>query len=75
MLNYTLEGLKMVCEISTVKELSLSEFIKILYEFENIDALVQCVKNLKNQYSLDEVKKLSDEELLKEFMKAENQVK
>lgn len=64
----------MVCEISTVKELSLSEFIKILYEFDNIDALVQCVKNLKDQYSLDEVKKLSDEELLKEFMKAENQV-
>lgn len=64
----------MVCEISTVKELSLSEFIKILYEFENIDALVQCVKNLKEEYTLDEVKKLSDEELLKEFMKAENQV-
>ena len=64
----------MVCEISTVKELSLSEFIKILYEFDNVDALVRCVKNLKDQYSLDEVKKLSDEELLKEFMKAENQV-
>lgn len=64
----------MVCEISTVKELSLSEFIKILYEFESIDALVQCVKNLKEEYTLDEVKKLSDEELLKEFMKAENQV-
>ena len=64
----------MVCEISTVKELSLSEFIKILYEFENLDALVECVNNLKKEYSLDEVKKLSDEELLKEFMKAEKQL-
>ncbi|AWX32157.1 MAG: hypothetical protein IJJ11_06610 [Methanosphaera sp.] len=62
----------MVCELNTQKELSLSEFIKILYEFNNIDALTLCVKTLKDKYTLDEVKDLSDEELYKYFVEAEN---
>lgn len=64
----------MVCEISTTKEMSLSEFVKILYEFENIEALVKCVNNLKDKYTLDEVKNLSDEEIFREFLKAEQSV-
>ena len=61
----------MVCELDTKKELSLSEFIRILYEFDNIDALTSCVKTLQEQYTLDEVKALSDEEIFKYFIEAE----
>ncbi|RAP54453.1 MAG: hypothetical protein BZ137_02145 [Methanosphaera sp. rholeuAM130] len=64
----------MVCELNTQKELSLSEFIKILYEFDNIDALTVCVKTLKDEYTLDEVKALSDEDLYKYFVEAENAI-
>ncbi|MDO5826509.1 MAG: hypothetical protein Q4Q22_09015 [Methanosphaera sp.] len=64
----------MVCELNTQKELSLSEFIKILYEFDNIDALTACVKTLKDEYTLDEVKALSDEDLYKYFVEAENAI-
>ena len=61
----------MVCELDTKKELSLSEFIRILYEFDNIDALTSCVKTLQEKYSLDEVNALSDEEIFKYFIEAE----
>jgi hypothetical protein len=65
----------MVCELNTKKELSLAEFIKILYEFNNVEALTLCVKNLKEKYTLDEVKNLSDEELYKYFVEAEKMLR
>ena len=60
----------MVCEFTPRKELSLSDFIKILYEFDDIEKLVRCVENLKETMTLDEVKNLSDEEMFRLFMDA-----
>ncbi|MBQ6220326.1 MAG: hypothetical protein IJJ47_11385 [Methanosphaera sp.] len=64
----------MVCEINYNHEMLLSDFIKTLYEFENIDALVECVNTLKEEKTLDEVKKMSEEEMFKYFLAAENKV-
>ena len=60
----------MVCEFTPRNELSLSDFIKILYEFDDIEKLVRCVENLKETMTLDEVKNLSDEEMFRIFMDA-----
>lgn len=66
----------MVCEINyEEKEMSLSEYIKSLCEFENIEALFECVKTLKEEKSLDEIKNLNDEEMLTYFMAAEKSVR
>ena len=66
----------MVCEINyEPKEMSLSEYIKGLCEFENIDALFECVKTLKEEKSLDEIKDMSDEEMLIYFSKAESRTR
>lgn len=62
----------MVCEINyEKKEMSLSEYIKSLCEFENVEALFECVKTLKEEKSLDEIKEMDDEEMLIYFMDAE----
>lgn len=60
----------MVCEITPRNELSLAEFIKILYEFDDIEKLVRCVNILKESMTLEEVKNLSDEEMFELFMDA-----
>ena len=40
----------MVCEINyEAKEMSLSDYIKNLCEFENVEALFECVKMLKKK--------------------------
>lgn len=65
----------MVCEINyEPKEISLSEYIKNLCEFENVDALFECVKTLKAEKTLDEIQSMNDEEMLIYFMKAEKEV-
>ena len=65
----------MVCEINyEKKEVSLSEYIKNLCEFENVEALFECVKQLKEEKSIDEIKKLSDEEIFILFTNAEKSV-
>ncbi len=65
----------MVCEINyEKKEVSLSEYIKNLCEFENVEALFECVKQLKEEKSIDEIKKLSDEEIFIAFTNAEKSV-
>lgn len=61
----------MACEISTEKELSLADFIKILYEFDDIDSLYVCVKKLREDYSLDEINNMSDEEIFKYFIESQ----
>ena len=65
----------MVCEINyEAKEISLSEYIKNLCEFENVEALFECVKTLKAEKTMDEIKEMNDEEMLIYFMKAEKEV-
>lgn len=65
----------MVCEINyEAKEVSLSEYIKNLCEFENVEALFECVKTLKAEKTMDEIKEMNDEEMLMYFMKAEKEV-
>lgn len=59
----------MACELPMEKEMSLSEFIKILYEFEDLDTLYECVKSIKEKYTLDEVNELSDEDMYNYFIK------
>lgn len=66
----------MVCEINyEEKEMSLSEFIKGLCEFENVEALFECVKTLKEEKSLDEIKQMNDEDMLIYFMNAEKKTR
>ncbi len=66
----------MVCEINyEKKEMSLSEYIKGLCEFENVEALFECVKRLKEEKSLDEIKEMDDEEMLMYFMDAEKKTR
>lgn len=65
----------MVCEINyEAKEVSLSEYIKNLCEFENVEALFECVKMLKAEKTMDEIKAMNDEEMLIYFMNAEKEV-
>jgi len=65
----------MVCEINyETKEMSLSDYIKNLCEFENIEALFECVKMIKKEKKLDEIKEMNDEEMLIYFMNAEKKV-
>ena len=43
----------MVCEINyEAKEMSLSDYIKNLCEFENVEVLFECVKMLKSEKTL-----------------------
>ncbi len=66
----------MVCEINYEEaETSLSDFIKTLCEFDNVEALFECVKLLKEEKSIDEIKNLDDEEMLKYFLEAEKRVR
>ena len=66
----------MVCEINyEEKETSLSEYIKALCEFENVEALFECVKTLKEEKSLDEIKQMDDEQMLIYFMSAEKKIR
>ena len=66
----------MVCEINyEEKETSLSEYIKSLCEFENIDALYDCVKTLKEEKTLDEIKQMDDLEMYEYFSKSENKTR
>lgn len=66
----------MVCEINyEKKEMSLSEYIKGLCEFENVEALFECVKRLKEEKSLDEIREMDDEEMLMYFMDAEKKTR
>ncbi|RAP50577.1 MAG: hypothetical protein BZ136_01055 [Methanosphaera sp. rholeuAM74] len=58
----------MVCELNTRKELSLSEMIKILYEFDDLDKLYTCVNKIKDEYSIDELNELSDEDIYEIFI-------
>ncbi len=68
--------IKMVCEINyEEKEMSLSEYIKSLCEFENVEALFECVKTLKDEKSLDEIKQMEDEEMLIYFLNAEKKIR
>jgi hypothetical protein len=64
----------MVCEIIEENEMSLSEYIKNLCEFENVEALFECVRNLKEDKTLEEIQSLTDEEILTYFMNAEKKV-
>lgn len=65
----------MVCEINyEPKEMSLSEYIKNLCEFENVEALFECVKMIKKENNINEIKEMSDEEILIYFMNAEKKV-
>ena len=65
----------MVCELNYNNEMSLSDFIKALYEFENVDALIECINVFKEEgKTLEEVKKMSDEEMFKYFIAAEKKV-
>lgn len=65
----------MVCEINYEHEVSLSEYIKNLCEFENLDALFECVKTLKAEKDLEEIQKMSDEEMFTYFTEAEKKVR
>ena len=65
----------MVCEINYEHEVSLSEYIKNLCEFENLDALFECVRTLKEEKSLEEIQKMSDEEMFLYFTEAEKKVR
>ena len=58
----------MVCELNTRRELSLSEMIKILYEFDDLDKLYACVNRIRDEYSIDELNKLSDEDIYQIFI-------
>ncbi|WP_292473543.1 hypothetical protein [Methanosphaera sp.] len=65
----------MVCEINyEAKEMSLSDYIKNLCEFENVEALFECVKMLKSEKTLEEIQSLDDEAMLKYFMDAEKKI-
>ncbi|RAP48666.1 MAG: hypothetical protein BZ135_00365 [Methanosphaera sp. rholeuAM6] len=65
----------MVCEINYEHEESLSDFIKNLCEFENIDALFECVKTLKVEKSVEEIQKMDDLEMFEYFSRAEEKVR
>ena len=56
------------------KEMSLSDYIKNLCEFENVEALFECVKMLKSEKTLEEIQSLDDETMLKYFMDAEKKI-
>lgn len=64
----------MVCEINYEHETSLSDYIKNLCEFNNLKALIECVKTLKEEKSIEEIQKLDDEEIFKYFLEAEKKV-
>jgi len=55
--------------------MSLSEYIKSLCEFQNVEALFECVKTLKDEKSLDEIKQMEDEEMLIYFLNAEKKIR
>lgn len=64
----------MVCEINYEHEKSLSEYIKNLCEVENVEVLFECVRLLKEDKSLEEIKRLNDEEMFTYYLKAEKEV-
>lgn len=64
----------MVCEINYDHEKSLSDYIKNLCEVENVEVIFECVKILKQEKSLDEIKNLNDEEMFNYYIKAEKEV-
>lgn len=61
----------MVCEINYEHEKSLSEYVKGLCEVENVEVLFECVRLLKADKSLDEIKALDDEEMFTYYLRAE----
>ncbi|OED30396.1 hypothetical protein [Methanosphaera sp. WGK6] len=65
----------MVCDISTEHEEPLSELIKRLYEFEGIEVLCECVKLLQESVTREELEKLSDDELYRYYLQAQENIK
>lgn len=61
----------MVCEINYEHEKSLSEYVKNLCEVENVEVLFECVRLLKQDMSLDEIRQLDDEKMFTYYLKAE----
>ncbi|WP_323735983.1 hypothetical protein PXD04_08845 [Methanosphaera sp. ISO3-F5] len=64
----------MVCEINYEHEKSLSDYIKSLCEVENVEVIFECVRMLKEDKSLEEIKELNDEEMFNYYVKAEKKV-